>query len=113
MRIRKESFSGGVYKGFPTSMAQDERTKLIDKFLVGFQNLQTNQNIGLILKGSRNNRQATNISYVEFYSTDDFSTVLETTKDFFSMWVMSASVQNEFLQKLTDLEIGRSGRHRK
>ena len=69
-----------AFSGFPTSMAQDERTKLIEKFLVGFQNLPKIQNIGLILKGPRNNRQATNISYVEFYSTDDVSEVLVITK---------------------------------
>ena len=70
-----------TFSGFPVSMAQDERKTFIEKFFAGFQNLPKVQNIGLILKGPKNNRQPTKLSYAEFFSRDDVSEVMKITKD--------------------------------
>ena len=70
-----------TFSGFPVSMAQAERKKMIEEFFAGFQKLPKVSNIGLILKGPKNNRQATKLSYAEFYSRDDVSEVMKITKD--------------------------------
>ena len=70
-----------AFSGFPLSMAQEIRRKHIEDFLRGFQNLPNTQNIGMIMKGPKNKREITRLSYVEYFSSDDVKTVLDFVKN--------------------------------
>ena len=69
-----------TFHGFSVEMDQKARAQNMQKFLEGYPNIPVVRNFVAHLKGPRNSKQITKMSYAEFSSVDDAREALKVLK---------------------------------